>query len=49
MNRSRIIDNAIELPVVTSFSRFGYETRRRLGGWEPLDGYDLHGLSLIHI
>ncbi len=47
MNRSRIIDNAIELPVVTSFSRFGYETRRRLGAWEPLDGYDLHGRVIV--
>lgn len=43
MDTRRIIDNAIEIPVVTSFSRFGFETRRRLAKWEPLDGYDLRG------
>ena len=43
MDTRRIIDKAIEIPVVTSFSRFGFETRRRLAKWEPLDGYDLRG------
>ncbi|MFK7918418.1 MAG: SDR family NAD(P)-dependent oxidoreductase [Ilumatobacter sp.] len=37
----QIADAFIEAPIVTSFTRFGYESRRRLAGWVPLDGYDL--------
>lgn len=41
MNGREIADLAIEAPVITSFTRFGYEARRRLAGWTPLDDYDL--------
>ncbi len=44
----RSIANAvIEAPVVTSFTRLGYETRRRLAGWSSLDEYDLSGRVII--
>lgn len=41
MNGREIADLVIEAPVVTSFTRFGFEARRRLAGWTPLDDYDL--------
>ena len=34
--RSRLLDAALEASVVGSFSRVGYELRRRLDHWEPL-------------
>ncbi len=43
MNLSQVLDAAIEGPVVTSFTRFGYDARRRLEKWTPLDNYDLQG------
>ena len=42
-----IADSIIEAPIVTSFTRFGYEARRRLVGWAPLDGYDLTGRVIV--
>ncbi len=41
MNGRDIADALIEAPIVTSFTRFGYEARSRLGGWTSLDDYDL--------
>jgi NAD(P)-dependent dehydrogenase (short-subunit alcohol dehydrogenase family) len=38
-----LLDGALELPVVPSFSKLGYLARRRLFDWAPLDGYDLTG------
>lgn len=35
------------MPVITSFTRFGYEARRRLAGWTPLDDYDLTGRVIV--
>ena len=32
---SRLVDSTLEATVVGSFSRIGYETRRRLGRWSP--------------
>ncbi|MFT5203492.1 MAG: dehydrogenase/reductase SDR family protein 12 [Candidatus Aldehydirespiratoraceae bacterium] len=37
------LDTALEFPIVTSFTRLGYDIRSRLGGWTSLDDYDLSG------
>ena len=42
-----IVDTALELPVVTSFTRLGYDLRSRLAGWTPLDRYDLSGRTVL--
>ena len=47
MNGRSIADAVIEVPIVTSFTRFGYEARRRLAGWTPLDDYDLTGRVIV--
>jgi NAD(P)-dependent dehydrogenase (short-subunit alcohol dehydrogenase family) len=47
MNGRGIADALIEAPIVTSFTRFGYEARSRLGGWTPLDDYDLTGRVIV--
>jgi len=47
MNARGIADAIIEAPIVTSFTRFGYEARRRLAGWTSLDGYDLTGRVIV--
>jgi dehydrogenase/reductase SDR family member 12 len=47
MNGRDIADSVIEAPIITSFTRFGYEARRRLAGWTPLDDYDLTGQVLV--
>ncbi len=47
MNGREIADAVIEAPVVTSFTRFGYEARRRLAGWTSLDDYDLTGRVIV--
>jgi NAD(P)-dependent dehydrogenase (short-subunit alcohol dehydrogenase family) len=43
----RIADAAIEGPIVTSFTKIGYEARRRLDGWTPLDDYHLDGRVIV--
>lgn len=47
MNLRGIADALIEAPIVTSFTRFGYEARRGLAGWAPLDDYDLTGRVIL--
>ena len=47
MNGREIADAVIEAPIVTSFTRFGYEARRRLAGWTPLDDYELSGRVIV--
>ena len=42
-----IADALIEAPIVTSFTRLGYEARSRLEGWAPLDDYDLSGQVIV--
>ena len=37
------LDTALEFPIVTSFTRLGYDIRSRLGGWTSIDNYDLSG------
>jgi NAD(P)-dependent dehydrogenase (short-subunit alcohol dehydrogenase family) len=38
-----LVDGALELPVVPSFTKLGYLARRRLFDWTPLDRYALSG------
>ncbi|NQY56758.1 MAG: SDR family NAD(P)-dependent oxidoreductase [Ilumatobacteraceae bacterium] len=41
MNVRSIADGLIEAPIVTSFTRLGFEARQRLANWSSLDDYDL--------
>jgi len=43
----QIVDGAVEVPVVTSFSRVGFEVRSRLGGWRSVGLYDLGGRTVV--
>ena len=38
-----LLDAALEVPVAPSFTKIGFEARRRLFHWTDLDCYDLHG------
>ena len=42
-----VVDAAIEAPIISSFTRVGYETRRRLDHWTPLGDYDLRGRVIV--
>lgn len=42
-----VVDQALELAIVPSFTRLGYEVRSRLDSWTPLDGYDLTGRVVV--
>jgi NAD(P)-dependent dehydrogenase (short-subunit alcohol dehydrogenase family) len=41
MGFGEMADAVIEAPVVTSFTRVGYEARSRLAHWRPLSSYDM--------
>lgn len=43
LNVADLVDRAIELLVVPSFTRIGYELRRRLDDWTPLDRFPMSG------
>ncbi len=43
MDARDVVDAVVELPVVTSFTRLGYDLRSRLDAWTPTDAYDLRG------
>ncbi|MEO6142723.1 MAG: SDR family NAD(P)-dependent oxidoreductase [Dermatophilaceae bacterium] len=43
MGTPELIDTALEALVVPSFTRIGFEARRRLFGWRDLDSYNLSG------
>lgn len=43
----RGIDTALEIPVVTSFTRIGPVLRRRLWGWSDLADHDLGGRTVV--
>ena len=47
MTGRSIADALIEAPIVTSFTRIGYEARRRLDRWSSLDDYDLSGQVIV--
>jgi NAD(P)-dependent dehydrogenase (short-subunit alcohol dehydrogenase family) len=40
---AKLVDRALEIPVVPSFTSIGYTVRRRLDGWTDVDAYDLTG------
>lgn len=42
-----LVDAVIEAPVFTSFTRIGYELRKRLEHWAPLGSYDLTGRVIV--
>jgi NAD(P)-dependent dehydrogenase (short-subunit alcohol dehydrogenase family) len=42
-----LVDGALEATVVGSFTRLGYDARRRLYDWTPLDQLDLDGRTAI--
>ena len=43
----RLVDAALEAPVLTSFTRIGPAVRSRLDGWTALDSYDLTGRTVV--
>lgn len=43
MNAATVIDALLEAPIVPSFTRIGYDIRRRLFGWSELGSYSCHG------
>jgi dehydrogenase/reductase SDR family protein 12 len=47
MDARDVIDTVVELPVVTSFTRLGYDVRSRVDHWTPTSGYDLHGRVML--
>ncbi|MEZ5372888.1 MAG: SDR family NAD(P)-dependent oxidoreductase [Microthrixaceae bacterium] len=47
MNLRNVADTVIEAPILTSFTRIGYESRKRLDRWTPLSDYDLDGRVMV--
>lgn len=47
MSVSSLLDAALEVPVVSSFTRIGYDVRSRLAHWKALDDYDLRGRTVL--
>ncbi|MEM7338442.1 MAG: SDR family NAD(P)-dependent oxidoreductase [Actinomycetota bacterium] len=45
--RARLLDLALEGPIVGSFSRIGYDVRRATDSWTSLDDYDLSGRTMV--
>lgn len=43
----RVADSAVEIPIVTSFTRVGYDVRSRLGHWRPVNQYNLAGRTMV--
>lgn len=47
MKAADVVDAVIEAPVVTSFTRVGFEVRKRLDRWKPVDAYELAGQVIV--
>jgi len=47
MTLTDLVDDAIEISVVGSFSRIGYAVRRRLFRWAPADPGSLSGRTVL--
>jgi dehydrogenase/reductase SDR family protein 12 len=47
MRLAQVIDGAIEVPVVTSFTRLGYDLRSRLGHWSDVAEHRLDGRVMV--
>ena len=41
-----VVDTAVELPVITSFTRLGHDIRSRVDGWEPV-GADMSDRTVV--
>lgn len=42
-----VVDTLLEVPLVPSFTRIGYDVRSRLEQWTPLSAYDLRGRVML--
>lgn len=47
MDTRDVVDALVEFPVVTSFTRLGYDVRSRVDHWTPTSRYDLHGRVML--
>lgn len=47
MDLLRVPDALLEAPVITSFTRIGYDVRSRLERWSPVSGYELTGRIVL--
>ncbi len=47
MSIKSVLDAVIEGPIVTSFTRLGYDARSRLDNWSSLDSYDMTGKVVL--
>lgn len=47
MNLASALDAVIEAPIVTSFTRLGYDIRCRTDDWTPLDAFDMTGRVVV--
>ena len=47
MNVAGVVDSLMEMPVVPSFTKIGYQVRSRLEHWTDIAGYDLTGRTII--
>ena len=43
MDVANVVDAVLEAPIAPSFTRIGYEARRRLFHWRAIDSYGLDG------
>ena len=44
---ARLVDGALEAPVVPSFTRIGYDVRSRVAAWSDLGSYALEGRTVL--
>ncbi len=47
MNVGTVVDSLLEAPIVPSFTRIGYEARKRLDDWTDLADYDLSDRTVL--
>ena len=47
MQLTDLVDDALEISVIGSFSRIGYAVRRRMAGWVPADRGSLSGQTVL--
>ncbi|MEO5837523.1 MAG: SDR family NAD(P)-dependent oxidoreductase [Acidimicrobiales bacterium] len=47
MRLADVVDPILEAPIVTSFTRVGYDVRSRLDHWRDLSSYDLDGRVIL--
>jgi len=47
MGAATVIDAILEAPIVPSFTRIGFDVRRRMFGWRDVASYDLGGRVIV--